>query len=107
MSWGEHKEYMDEIERLKRELAEAKAALSQAMIAESLATGHGDTIGDLIRELSVGLRERDAYSMRQRDIIRTVLQHLAEGDGLPDIGWCVKRLRAALSENPAQEADHG
>lgn len=50
--------YFAEIEALQAKLERAQAELAKIMIAHSFATGHGDTIMDLLGELRWQLEER-------------------------------------------------
>ena len=47
----------DRIENLERELAERDRRLAVWMIANDFATGHGDTMDDLLKELSWQVKE--------------------------------------------------
>lgn len=56
--------------RLQSALAEARESVAQWMIAQGFATGHGDTLTDLLAELSWQIAEikRDAIKWRDTPI---------------------------------------
>lgn len=47
-----------EIERLMKALSDERSAVAMWMIAKSYATGHGDTVADMLNELETQMRER-------------------------------------------------
>jgi RNA polymerase-binding transcription factor DksA len=64
---------LDHIATLQREADEARESLARWMLDNSFATGHGDTISDLISELKFQLEEQKARTHEMREALSGIL----------------------------------
>ena len=69
---------LEALATLQREADEARESLARWMLENSFATGHGDTIFDLLSELKFQLEEQKARAQRSADEMREALSGILD-----------------------------
>ena len=112
------------IATLQREADETRESLARWMLENSFATGHGDTISDLLSELKFQLEEQKARAHEIREALSGILDLISQEEntflicehcGFQDDDWLKEsdliflpeplreRARAALKALPPQQ----